>query len=182
MRRWRLATGFVAAIAVLAGVATFATAQAQVRPAALQPVRQDARPSEKSGGKQDEAAQQAEVRVLVIRATNKDAKVDPELREIAGELKKQFKFTGYHVEQTTREKVELKKPLEVKYRDYRTTVTPIDRNDGKVRLEISISRTEGGKQRPLIEDMKLQSEKGKLALFGGFNDGGDTLIFAAGAK
>jgi hypothetical protein len=48
-----------------------------------------------------------EIEIRVIRATKTNEEIDPELKDIAEQLNKQFKFTGFKLEKRCREAVEL---------------------------------------------------------------------------
>ncbi|QOJ15446.1 MAG: hypothetical protein HRU75_12715 [Planctomycetia bacterium] len=125
---------------------------------------------------------QAEVQLLVIRATDKNDKVDPELREIADMLKKQYRLTGFKLESKVVKSVGLNTAVTATHKNYTASVTPTKREERKVELVVSVTRREGDKDRTLIDKSKTHSTQGKLALYGGFRDGDDTLIIAAGAK
>ncbi|MBK8913740.1 MAG: hypothetical protein IPM64_03900 [Phycisphaerales bacterium] len=124
----------------------------------------------------------AEVQLLVIRATDKNDTVDPELREIADMLKKQYRLTGFKLETKVVKSVALNTAVTATHKNYTASVTPTKREERKVELVVSVTRREGDKDRVLIDKSKTHSTQGKLALYGGFRDGDDTLIFAAGAK
>jgi len=82
-----------------------------------------------------------QVEVWAIRATMRNEKVADELKGIAKVLRKQFKYTGFTVARKTGKRVELGKELDAPLvDDYQATVKPLKRDDGKIQLELVVTK------------------------------------------
>lgn len=126
---------------------------------------------------------EVELQVHAIRATTKNNDISKELKEIADQLKKTFKYTGYKLEKTATGKTELKKAWSSDLpSDYRVEVTPIERKERLAQLRVDIVRKVDGKERKEATQT-FRVERGKFQLIGGDKfklDGGDDLIIAVG--
>ena len=112
-------------------------------------------------------SQKYDVSVLAIRATKANSDVSPELKPIADQLKKQFKYTGFKLERKQTDEVDQGKELSVTLlAGYKAKVTPIERKDGKIALTVEITRQEDKKEKRLLRTtVKINS--GKYYLQGG---------------
>ncbi len=120
-----------------------------------------------------------DVQVLAIRATTKNKEISPELSSIADALKKQFKFTGFKLEDRANDNVESGKAFAKSVvGGYRVSVTP-QKNDGKkVQMQVEVF---AGTERKV--NVNLTLDAGKSQLVGGLKlDGGDELVLAISAR
>jgi hypothetical protein len=128
-------------------------------------------------------AEQVELQVHAIRATTKNNEISKELKEIAEQLKKTFKYTGYKLEKTSGGKTEVDKAWSGDLTGrYRVEVTPTERRDSQAQLRVVIFRTVDGKERKEATQT-FRVERGKFQLIGGDKfklEGGDDLIIAVG--
>lgn len=124
-----------------------------------------------------------ELQVHAIRATTKNTEISKELKEIADQLKKTFKYTGYKLEKTAGGKTEIDKAWSGDLAGgYRVEVTPTERKDTQAQLRVSIFRKVDGRERKEATQT-FRVERGKFQLIGGDKfklDGGDDLIIAVG--
>ena len=125
--------------------------------------------------------------VLAIRATTKNNEVSPELRPIANQLKKQFKYTGFKLERRQTGQVDQGKTFTATLvADYKVKVTPAERKDSKIALMVEVTRQEGEQERRLLRTtVKLKS--GRYYLQGGSGwkvdpKSEDVLIVAVSAR
>jgi hypothetical protein len=121
----------------------------------------------------------AEIQVWAIRATTKNKDISPELKRIAEELKKQFKFTGFKLEKSATETKEIGKAFSTPLiGGYTANVTPQKIEGKRITLEIEVLK---GKERKIKTTVTLSA--GKFQLQGGLDlDGGDALIVAVSGK
>lgn len=121
----------------------------------------------------------AEIQVWAIRATTKNKDISPELKGIADALKKQFKYTGFKLEQRATGKADIGKAFNTPLvGTYQANVTP-KKNDGKkVQMQVEVLK---GKESKYNATVTLDA--GKFQLQGGWDlDGGDVLIVAVSGR
>lgn len=147
-----------------------------------------------------------DVQVMSIRATNANKDVSPELKNLADELRKQTSLTGFSLEKRCEEKAGKADPAECDVgRGYSVKVTPVDSKDGRVTLQVKISRKAKGKadgekkgdkksdkgdekdgdaKDKTVVDTKVTLDAGKSQLwaFAHPGGGGDKFIIAVSAK
>jgi hypothetical protein len=124
-----------------------------------------------------------DMEIWIIRATAKNDKISPELKEIADRLKKDFKFRGFKLEKKIPGKAEIGKAFSTDLiGGYKATVTPTGRTDKEIQLKVEVTQRVGK------EDKKAFSftptfDLGKLLPVGAadLNDG-DKLIVAIRAR
>jgi hypothetical protein len=128
-----------------------------------------------------------DVSVLGIRATTKNSEVSAELRPIAEQLKKQFRYTGFKLERRQDGKVDQAKTFTATLvAGYKVKVTPAERKDHKIALTVEVTRREDERERRLLRTtVKLNS--GKYYLQGGSGwkvdpKSEDVLIVAVSAR
>jgi hypothetical protein len=120
-----------------------------------------------------------DIQIWAIRATTKNKDISPELKRIAGELKKKFKFTGFKLEKSATGSAEIGKAYTTALiGGYEASITPRE-NDGKtVKLQVEVLK---GKEQKLKTTSTVAA--GKFFLQGGWDlDGGDALIVAVSGK
>lgn len=127
-----------------------------------------------------------EVRVMAIRATKSNDKIDGALKELAEELRKKgTNFTGFKVEKRAEGATEMKKPFTTPLAgDYSVKVTPLAQPEKKrIQFEVELTQKKAGKDES-IQKTTVTAEAGKFILFtGGMKlDGGDELIAAVAAR
>ena len=134
-----------------------------------------------------------EISVYAIRATKSNDKVSPELKQIARQLKKQFKYTGFKLEKKTNKKVDQGKTLTADLvGGYKVTVTPVAREGNRVKLKVVVPAREvkkgkkDGKKKPLLSTT-FTITRGRYQLIGGGSwkidtKGDDVLIIAVSAR
>lgn len=129
------------------------------------------------------AAESVTLQVMSIRATTKNATVAPELREIAEQLKKQFKFTGFSVAARKQATATMNSPTEVELPgNYKARCTPLKRSAEQIELRVEIFEKQRDEWKPKSRFV-LRVAPGGTALQGGLSlDGGDTLILAISAR
>ncbi len=121
----------------------------------------------------------ADIQVWAIRATTKNKDISKDLKQIADELKKKFKFTGFKLEQKNTGSAAIGKAYSVSLPGgYQANVTP-ESNDGK-KVKLKVEVTKGKK---LVSSVTYTVEAGKFQLVGGWDlEGGDSLILAVSGK
>jgi hypothetical protein len=132
--------------------------------------------------------------VLAIRATKSNDKVSRELKPIAKELKKRFKYTGFKIEKKKTGKVGENKPLVAELiAGFKVKVTPLERKGNRIKLKVEVPQREtkkgkkgekGRKSKPLVSTT-FTITRGRLQLVGGWKiDPGsdDVLIIAVSAR
>jgi len=126
-----------------------------------------------------------EVTVLAIRATKSNSVVSGELKAIAAQLRRQFKYTGFKLERKKQARVNQGKPLATSLVGaYKAKITPLSRDGNRVKLKIEISKREGSKDKPLI-NTTVTLDKGKYQMQGGWKidtKSGDVLIVGVAGK
>ncbi len=130
-------------------------------------------------GQQKPERKSADIQVWAIRATTKNKDISPELRDLADKLKKDFKFTGFKLEQKASGSAALGKAYSTALPGgYQANVTPKTNDGKKVQFQVEVLK---GKDRKLNTTVTVKS--GQFQLFGGMAlDGGDQLIVAVSAK
>ena len=94
-----------------------------------------------------QAAEKVDVSVWTIRATRRNKDISPQLKSLAGKLKKSFKFTGYKLEKTDSRAVELDKEYGTSLiGNYRAKITPTGKSDKQVKLKVVVTHREGRKE------------------------------------
>jgi hypothetical protein len=121
----------------------------------------------------------ADIQVWAIRATTKNKEISPELRDLAEKLKKEFKFTGFKLEQRSSGNAAIGKAYSTSLPGgYRANVTPKSNDGRRVQLQVEVFH---GKDRKLNATVTVRS--GQFQLFGGLSlDGGDQLILAVSGR
>lgn len=122
-----------------------------------------------------------EASVWVIRATKSNSDVSKELKPIVGDLKKQYKYTGYKLEKRKSGKVPVGKAFAYDAGDgYMVKVTPLDKKLLRVKFSVSISHKKDGKQRERANST-ITIGIGKFQLFGGwkYDDKSDDIMIIA---
>jgi hypothetical protein len=128
-----------------------------------------------------------DVSVLAIRATKDNGDVSPELKPIAAQLKRQFKYTGFKLERKQTGKIDQGKEFSATLvAGYKATVTPIERKDSKIALTVEITKQEGKQQRRLLRTT-VKINNGKYYLQGGSgwkldSKSNDVLIVAVSSR
>lgn len=123
------------------------------------------------------------VQLLVIRATKSNKEISPELKPIADALKGQFNFTGYKLVKRDSRGVALGKSATFGLTGpYSARITPKDRDERQVTLQIVVTEKRGEKD---VEksNVTVKVTKERYTLQGGLDlDGGDKLILAVSGK
>jgi len=130
-------------------------------------------------GQQKPERKSTDIQVWAIRATTKNKEISKELRELADKLKRDFKFTGFKLEQRASGSAAIGKAYSTSLTGgYQANVTPKS-NDGKqVKLQVEVLK---GKDSKLNTTVTVKA--GQFQLLGGMSlDGGDQLIVAVSAK
>jgi len=125
-----------------------------------------------------------EVEVWVIRATRNDEKVSPELKELAEELKKQFKYTGFKLEKRATGRVQSGKPFSTALLgSYKAKVTPTAREKERVTFKLEVLEQVKKKDVPRLKTT-VTVDRDKFQLTGGWkiDSNGDVLICAVRVK
>lgn len=124
----------------------------------------------------------AKVEVLVIRASDSSTEIAPELRDLAAELKKQFKFTGFKLEHSTSKEARLDQPAAFDLIEHFTlTVTPTKLDERRAKMQVLLARTKPT-PRELLKTV-FSIERGKYQFIGGPKlANGDTLIVGIRVK
>jgi hypothetical protein len=143
---------------------------------------------------QDKGDSTYEVSVWAIRATKSNDKVSPELKQIARELKKYSKYTGFKLEKKKTERVGEGKVLTVDLvGGYKVKVTPVERQGNRVKLKVEVPQRETKKDKNEDKEKKKRSlvsttftiTRAKFQLLGGWkidSTGEDVLIIAVSAR
>jgi hypothetical protein len=150
---------------------------------------------------QDKGKSTFEVSVWAIRATKSNKKVSPELKQIARELKKYSKYTGFKLEKKKSEEVKKGKVLTVDLiGGYKVKVTPVEQQGNRVKLKVEVPQRETKKDKKDEKDEKDEKDKKKkkplvsttftitrarFQLLGGWkidSTGEDVLIIAVSAR
>lgn len=120
-----------------------------------------------------------DVQVRAIRATTKNAEISPELKNMAEQLKRQFRFTGFKLQKQASGKAPVGEAFATPLAgQYQARITPQKRDGERVQLEVEILQ---GEQRKLKANVTVPA--GQYQLFGGLAlDGGDQLIVAVSAR
>ncbi len=132
----------------------------------------------------DDDKKPVELEIWVIRATKKNDKISPELKEIADRLKKELNYTGFKLEKKIPGKAELGKPFSTDLiSSYKATVTPTTRSKKDIQFKVEVTQKTGkDKDKPVISATQTV-ELGKLLPVGGFDvEAGDKLIIAIRAR
>ncbi len=121
------------------------------------------------------------MQVLSIRATTQNKDVSPELKTIADQLKKQFKYTGFKLESKTSKSAATGATASATLTgDYHVQLTPKS-NDGK-HIQLRIQIFKGKDKKPKLDTTVTLKPK-KSQLIGGPSLGnGDVLILAVSAR
>jgi hypothetical protein len=133
-----------------------------------------------------QAAEDEEVafELLVIRATTANDKIAPELKEIAQQLKTQFKYTGYALVKKESKRVELEKVAEIELpKPYTLRLTAVKADAQRVQFKVEIREQRDGKSETKLRTV-LAARRGKAALLGGLpiGDEHDVLVLALTAR
>ncbi|MBW7904579.1 MAG: hypothetical protein LC135_08185 [Phycisphaerae bacterium] len=129
-------------------------------------------------------AQDVEVTVLAIRATKSNNDVSPELRDIAAQLRKQFQYTGFKLEQRRAGRTALEKVhTATLIGPYSAEITPTAASERTVQLKCQLLRRDADGKKTAVLRSTVTVEKGRYQLFGGPSLGdGDVLIMAVTGK
>ena len=129
------------------------------------------------------AADSVTVEVWAIRATTRNTEISPELRNLARQLRAQFKFTGLKLEGRKSDLADMNKSVSSRMPgNYEVVVTPLGKDGDRVTLRVEAyeRRPDGRKKRA---DYKLTLNAGRFQFWGGLAlDQGDELIFGVSAK
>jgi hypothetical protein len=119
------------------------------------------------------------VEVWTIRATTKNKDISPELKELAQKLHKDFKYTGFKLERRVTSNTELDHGYTTELLEhYRGTVTPRQREDRNIRLQVQVIRS-----RKSILNTTVTAPLGSFVPFGiGPLNNQDFLITAVRAR
>jgi hypothetical protein len=130
-------------------------------------------------GQQKPERKSADIQVWAIRATTKNKEISKELQSLAEKLKRDFKFTGFKLEQKASGSAAIGKAYNTALPGgYQVNVTPKSSDGKQVELQVEVLK---GKDRKLNSTVKVRA--GEFQLFGGMSlDGGDQLIVAVSAK
>jgi hypothetical protein len=144
---------------------------------------------------QDKEKSTFEVSVWGIRATKANDKISPELKQIAKELKKYSKYTGFKLEKKKSAKVSKGKVLTVDLvGGYKVKVTPVEQQGNRVKLKVEVPQRETKKDTKEDKDKKKKKPlvsttftitQAKFQLLGGWkidSTGEDVLIIAVSAR
>jgi hypothetical protein len=131
------------------------------------------------GQQKKEERKSTDIQVWAIRATTKNKEISKELRELADKLKKDFKFTGFKLEQKASGSAALDKAYNATLTGgYQANVTPKSIDGKQVKLQVQVLK---GKDSKLNTTVTVKA--GQFQLLGGMSlDGGDQLIVAVSAK
>ncbi len=126
---------------------------------------------------------EVEITVLAIRATKDNSDISPELKQIAEQLKKQFKYTGYKVEKKISGKAAVEKAFSGQLvMGYSVKVMPVKLDEKRVELKVEVSQKVGEKVQPKLSST-VTIPRGRYQLFGGWRIAdSDVLIVAVAGK
>ena len=134
-----------------------------------------------AGGAQ---AADAKLDVWVIQATASNAAIDPELRAIANQLKKQFKFTGYKLVKKLEATATPAGTSTALPHKYTLALKHLGVQGDQHKLEVKVLQQSGGKQVTRVGPVVLAAKRGQAALVGGLRlpSGDDRLVLALRVK
>ena len=91
-----------------------------------------------------------DVTVWAIRATKSNSEISPDLRPIAEQLKKQFKYTGFKLEKkAAKPGVDEGSTFSASLiAGFSARITPVERKDNRIKLKIEVIQRKGKQQRP----------------------------------
>ncbi len=140
------------------------------------------KPAQEKPG-QDKSKEPMSLEVLAIRATRANSNIDPELKSIADELKKQFKFTGFKLEKRIKGSAAIGKSFKTELiGKYKAEIFPLQREVKRVQLRIEITETKDGKDEPKSKTT-FTYDAGTFQMVAGPElGGGDVLIVAVSAR
>ncbi len=134
---------------------------------------------------EDKKGQSYDISVWAIRATKSNTQVSPELKPIAQELKKRFKYTGFKLERKKSGRAGEGKTLSTDLiAGFKAKVTPLERKGSRVKLKIEVTKREGGKDKRLA-GTTFTITRGRFQLLGGWRidpKSEDVLIVAVSAR
>jgi len=116
-----------------------------------------------------------DLEVWVIRATTKNDRIAPELKEIAEKLKKQFKYTGFKLEKKERGRDSLTLDL---LEGYKVTITSKGRVEKGLQLEVVIKKAAGKEDKDVLRTTVTLNPNEFFTIGCGDLAGGDYLIIA----
>jgi hypothetical protein len=127
--------------------------------------------------------QTVDLQVWTIRATTKNNDISSELRGIAEQLKKQFKYTGFKLEKRGGGQAEMDKRFTTSLiGGFEANVTPKRRDSSRVQLQVEVLKVEGKKKTRML-NATVTLTVGKFQLFGGWKlDNTDALIVAVSGR
>ena len=146
------------------------------------PPRPEKKPKEEpKPARKDSAPKTVDLQVWGIRATTKNSEISPDLRNVADQLKSQFKFTGFKLETRQPGSVPLGRTFTASLTgNYQVKVTPQKVEDKRVTLQIEVAQIKPPKPGT---STTVTVDAGKYQLIGGpALDGGDTLIVAVSGR
>jgi len=125
------------------------------------------------------AADSASINVWAIRATTKNKEISPELKSIAGKLKKQFKYTGFKLERKSSGSADLGKSFTATLiAGYSAKVTPKKRDGKRMQMQVEVYKEKARKI-----NVTVTVNAGQYQLLGGWKlSSTDALIVAVSAK
>ena len=131
---------------------------------------------------ESKAPSAVKLEVLAIIASNDDKRIDPQLKQLAKQLKPTFRFSGYRLAGRQAKSVQLGRTWKAKLvAPYVLEATPTAIKGDKVSLTLKAVRGTG-KQRKSLLQIKIQLRMGKYQLCGGWPASGGTLIVAIQAR
>lgn len=124
------------------------------------------------------------IELLVIRATTANEKIAPELKEIAQQLKTQFKYTGYALVKKEAQRIKLEEVAEIELpKPYVLRLTAVKADEQRVQFKVEILERRDGESDTKLRTV-LAARRGKAALLGGLpiGDERDVLVLALTAR
>jgi hypothetical protein len=145
----------------------------------------DQKKDDKKGEKKDAPkSAPVELQLMVVRATNKNSEISPQLKDLPEKLK-QFRFKGYKLEKTINGKAEIGKEFPAELIDgYSGTVTPKARTKekDKERVQLHVVISKKGVEKPETNTTFTIDAGTSLPIAGPALSDGDTLFVLISAK
>lgn len=134
------------------------------------------------------ADEDTDLEVWAVRATKKNKDVSKELKDLARLLEKQFKYTGFKLEKKAAQRVGLGKAFRSDLlENYQVSVTPQERSERRVKLEVVVARKvkdkDGKEKAETVLKTTLTTQAGPFVPVGcGSLANGDYLILLVRAR
>lgn len=127
-----------------------------------------------------------DVTIWGIRATKSNNKISPELKPIADQLKRQFKYTGFKLEKkATKRSVDEGSAFATNLiAGFNAKVTPVERKDNRIKLKIEVTERKDKREKPRMRTT-VTIDRGRFQLQGGWKiepKSEDVLIVAVSAR